>query len=376
MRVVHLTASTFFGGPERQIVGLAEALRPATDTHVLLFDEAGRHAAFRRELLGRGFRAEVLTHDTPRFGRVVGELAGRLRDLGAGVLLCHGYKANLLGRPAGQRAGVPAVAVSRGWTGESWKVRLYETADRLHLRYMDRVVCVSDGQAAKVRRCGVDDGRLSVIRNAARPIGGDPHSGATASARRDLQRLLPSPGERLVVAAGRLSPEKGFGVLVEAAVRVCRADAGARFLHFGDGVLHDTIRRQIERHGLSDRFVLGGLRDDLDRLWPAADLTVLPSFTEGLPNVLLEAASAGVAAVATAVGGTPEVVADGETGLLVPPGDPAALGEAITALLSDAERRRAMGDAARRWAREHFTFAAQAKAYRRLFAELGVAGAA
>ena len=79
-----------------------------------------------------------------------------------------------------------------------------------------------------------------------------------------------------------------------------------------------------------------GFRDDLDSLLPAADLVVLPSFTEGLPNVALEAAAAGVPVVATAVGGTPEVVADGVTGLLVPPGQPRAMARAVSTLLGDA----------------------------------------
>jgi glycosyltransferase involved in cell wall biosynthesis len=99
-------------------------------------------------------------------------------------------------------------------------------------------------------------------------------------------------------------------------------------------------------------------------------LFVLPSFTEGLPNVVLEASSAGVAVVATAVGGTPEVVADGETGLLVRAGDPAMLAARILELLADEPRRKRMGEAGRRFVKEHFTFEAQAEAYVELFAEL------
>jgi len=99
----------------------------------------------------------------------VRELAALLRDKACDILLCHGYKAHVLGRVAARRAGIPAVAVSRGWTGETRRVRLYEWLDRRHLRFMDHVVCVSDGQAEKVRRwCRVPASRVTVIRNSAR----------------------------------------------------------------------------------------------------------------------------------------------------------------------------------------------------------------
>src|SRR6266542_1220167 len=108
----------------------------------------------------------MLDHDTPRLFGAAREITAELKRLRADVLCCHGYKADLLGRIAARRAGIPAVAISRGWTGESLKVRLYEWLDRINLRWMDRVVCVSEGQAEKVRRAGVEPDRARVIRNA------------------------------------------------------------------------------------------------------------------------------------------------------------------------------------------------------------------
>jgi glycosyltransferase involved in cell wall biosynthesis len=235
---------------------------------------------------------------------------------------------------------------------------------------MDHVVCVSDGQAAKVRRwCRVPAVRVTVIRNSARPsayVTPDP------AARRALLGLFPTESgvSRVVVAAGRLSPEKGFAVLAEAAAAVCRADPAAGFAVFGEGAQRPELERRVARLGLAGRFVLPGFRTDLDAIVPAADIVALPSFTEGLPNVALEAGAAGVPVVATAVGGTPEVVADGETGYLVPPGDPAALAARLGELLRDPRLRRRMGEAGRRRMRERFTFAAQAAAYLKLFAAL------
>jgi glycosyltransferase involved in cell wall biosynthesis len=120
----------------------------------------------------------------------------------------------------------------------------------------------------------------------------------------------------------------------------------------------------------SERFVWGGFRDDLDRLIAAWDLAVLPSYTEGLPNIALEAFCAGVPVVGTAVGGIPEVVEDGLSGYLVPPGDPQTLASRIVAALSSEDRRRSMGEHGRKRIANDFTFPKMATQYRQLFEEL------
>ena len=120
-------------------------------------------------------------------------------------------------------------------------------------------------------------------------------------------------------------------------------------------------------------FVLAGFRADVDQFLPFLDLFVLPSYTEGLPNVVLESFAAGVPVVATAVGGTPEVVEDGASGYLVPAGDPQALADRILDALANEDRLRDMGLQGRQTVVERFTFSAQARRYRQLFEDLSVA---
>ncbi|HYH66594.1 MAG TPA: glycosyltransferase family 4 protein [Urbifossiella sp.] len=369
MTVVHLTASTFYGGPERQMLGLADALPDSVRTAFVSFPEGGRCAAFLDVVRERGYEAIALRADFPRLVRVTVELTTTLRDLGCDVLLCHGYKANLLGRIAARRVGVPAAAVSRGWTWQDRRVRVYEWLDRRHLRFMDHVVAVSEGQAERVRNwCGVPVGRVSVIRNSAR-LGAFTD---TEPARDRLLGFFPRDCRvsRVVVAAGRLSPEKGFAVLIDAAASVLAADAGAGVVIFGEGVMRAELEQLVRTRGLAGRVVLPGFRDDLDALLAAADVVTLPSFTEGLPNVALEASAAGVPVVATAVGGTPEVVTDGETGYLVPPHRPDELASRLLHLLRDEGLRTALGNAGRARMQRLFTFDAQAAAYLDLFARL------
>jgi glycosyltransferase involved in cell wall biosynthesis len=259
------------------------------------------------------------------------------------------------------------VAISHGWTAATAKVRLNETLDRLSLRWMDRVVCVSEGQAVKVRQARVPADRVAVIRNAIDcpecPTS-DPAYG------RQLQALFPRPMQRVVGAVGRLSPEKGFSVLVEAARRMAGVDPDVGFVLFGDGPLVPQLRVQVDALGLRERFVLAGFRADATCFLPHLDLVVLPSFTEGLPVVLLEALVAAVPVVATAVGGTPEVVEDGVSGYLVPARDPAALADRIAAILASPDRARAMGRRGRERVKAEFSLARQGLEYQRLFERL------
>ena len=369
MHILHLTASTFFGGPERQMLGLAEHLGRPFRSSFASFPEGGRCDEFLGKVRSSGFDATHLPADTPNVRAAVGGLSDHLRRVRADVLVTHTFKPNILGRVAARRVGIPCVAVSRGWTWENLKVRVYETMDRLNLRFVDRVVAVSDGQAARVRKAGVPSSRLAVIRNAARLnafVTPDP-------AFRDRLRAFCSTDTQVshvVLAAGRLSPEKGFAVLVEAAADVLKTNPQCGFVLFGEGPERAALEARVRELGIVARFRMPGFTADLDKFLAFADVVVLPSFTEGLPNVALEASAAGVPVVATAVGGTPEVIADGQTGFLVPSGQPAAIADRLRQLLDSADLRARMGTAGRERMRAEFTFAAQAERYAELFHSL------
>jgi glycosyltransferase involved in cell wall biosynthesis len=367
MNIVHLTASTFHGGPERQMLGLAHHLPEAYQSVFLSFAEGGRCRQFLSTARHHGFEAVGLTYDTPRLWSAVREIAGHLERFGADVLCCHGYKANLLGRMAARRAKIPVIAVARGWTAENFKVRLYERLDRFHLRWMDQVVCVSEAQAARVRRAGVRTDRIRVIYNAIDPTR---FNEPDARYRAKLLRYFRQPRTHIIGAAGRLSPEKGFEVLVRAAELVLREHPSAGFVLFGEGPERASLQKQINAAGLGQSFVLAGFRADLDRFLPHFDLLAQSSYTEGMPNVILEAFAAGVPVAATAVGGTPEIVEDGVSGYLVSPGDAEALAERIMAALDDADEMPEMGRQGRLCVQEKFGFATQAEMYRELFEQL------
>src|SRR5438132_2536255 len=369
--IAQLAASLFVGGPERQMLGLAHALANDYSTVFVSFSEKGRCRPFIEEARRQGFRAQALRYDTPRLLAARRELKYLLKDLQPDFICCHGYKTDLLGLWVGRKLGIPVIAVSHGWTAQDFKVRLYEKLDRLCLRRMDRVVCVSQKQADKVIASGTPAERVVVIRDAVQAARFEkPISGG----RQKLQSLFAEIPELIVGAAGRLSPEKGFGNLIQAAATLVRNHARLGFVVFGDGPLRQALARQVDEYGLQRRFIMAGHRTDLDVLLPFLDLLTLPSYTEGLPNIILEAFAAGVPVVATAVGGTPEIVDDGVNGYLVSAGDPACLADRIRTALNSEAQRREMGLRGRQKVWKQFTFASQSVLYQQLFETLGGQG--
>ncbi len=176
--------------------------------------------------------------------------------------------------------------------------------------------------------------------------------------------------EILCLCVGRLAPQKDHATLLEAFAAGPAKNPRARLLLAGEGPLRNDIERRIEALGLGGSVRILGRRTDIPDMLAAMDLFVIASRWEGNPLAVMEAMSAGVPVIATAVGGVPELVADGATGLLVPPGDPAMLASAICRLLDDAESRASMGRLGMRKAAQDFDVRVMARAYERLYERL------
>ena len=351
------------------MLGLAVNLPKSIHTTILCFRDNGSSAPFVQRLGEANIDARMLTHANPHFVAMVADVVRELKAKRAHVLISHGYKADILGLAAARIARVPILAVSRGWTGHTRKVRLNEALDRLVLRRVDGVVCVSDGQATRVRRAGVPADRVHVIRNA---IDTTRFAVADPAARSILQAMFPAPRDIIVAGIGRLSPEKGFDLLIEAARITIARVPGAGFVLLGDGPERHALEERVRAAGLEGRVAFAGFRSDVDRLLPGADILAQSSHTEGLPNVVLEACAAGIPVVATAVGGTGEVIRDGVNGFLVAPGNAVALADRLLELMVSADLRQSMGESGRGVVRRDFSFADQCARYERLFASSAV----
>lgn len=351
MKVLVLIDSLSYGGAEKLLATLAGtreagvfdfsvlSVAPRSSGRTQMLDtllEAGLHVDF----------ADISRLGDPtalvRLGRLV-------RASGADVLHAHLGYAAILGPLAARSAGVPSVATLHHVPGpltrrDSVKERLMvEVPGRL-----GRLVLVSDAARAAF-------GERYVQRPTWRVV----HNGIDLDRFRVGTETLPAElgvpeGAPLVSIVSALREPKGHVDALRAWPAVVREHPEARLVIVGDGPHRGAINAEVERLGLQDRVLLTGARDDVDRIMRASDLVALPSHTEALPTALVEAAATGRAVVATRVGGVPETVEHGETGLLVPPHDPAAFGDAVRLLLDDPDLRRRFGGRGRALAEARF----------------------
>ncbi len=290
------------------------------------------------------------------------ELASRRPDLVHAFFFWPIIYARLL-----RRAGIiPALVENREDQGFSWGRQEYALL-RATRRLPDRVICVSEAvRQVVIEREGLDPARVVTIRNGIDPAlpSEEPLDGLRAE-------LGLRPGDLVLgVVANFNRAVKGMGHLIEAVPQIVREVPNARVLLLGRGEEEAALRERCRALGVADAVVFGGFRRDMHRCYRLMHLSGLTSLSEGLSITILESMKFGLPVVATSVGGNPEVVEDGVTGVLVPPADPGAFAGAVVALLRDPARREAMGHAARRRVESGFAIAGVAERYAALYREV------
>jgi glycosyltransferase involved in cell wall biosynthesis len=364
-KVVLLSTNLARGGAETQVALLAAGLRGrGWEASVVSMLEP---SAFQEELASAGVPVYSLKM-RPGSASPAGflRLASLLRKLRPQILHCHMFHANLLGRMARLIAPVP-VAISTAHSlvescRESGDARGRERWLRRTDRLSDVTVAVCDAIA---RRCAesriAPQRKIRVIPNGVDTVRIQPD----AEAREDTRRELKLGHEFVWLAAGRLLWKKDYPTML----RAFAAQGKGRLLIAGEGPEEAALRALAGELKADVRFL--GLRADAPKLMNACNGYLLSSNIEGLPMALLEAAASGAPSVATGVGGVGEIVLDGQTGYLVPPGDAGAFGAAMTRLQGlTPKARQQMGQAAREHVVERFEMARVVGRWEQLYEEL------
>jgi glycosyltransferase involved in cell wall biosynthesis len=345
MKIVHLLIGGEVAGGQAVALRLARAARDRADEVAFVAPE---HGPFTELAEREGFRVDVLPLRRSYQLATAWRLARLLRRRRADLLHTHTLAAgNALSRLAGRAAGVPVVShlhIENHFRPATR--RLLAGLDNATARLAARLVAVSEDTKRAYERQGYPRRRIEVVYN-----------GIDLPPNGELRRnKQPRIGE-----IARLCDVKGQRELLQALARLpeARLVLAGRDLEQG-GAFQEALERESERLGVRGR-VEFGFHDDVPALLETLDVVALPSWTEGLPVVLLEAMAHGRPVVATPVGGTPELVADGETGLLVPPRDPEALAEALRRVLDDPDLARRLGEAGRRRVAERFSADDQAR---------------
>lgn len=359
MKVLHLESGMHLYGGALQVAFLLRGLQRPGDEHVLACPQGSAIAEAARPHAAR-------VHELPMGGDADVGLVGRLRRLiraeRPDLVHLHSRRgSDVWGGVAARLEGVPVVLSRRVDNPEPrawarWRYRLY-----------DRVIAISHGIREVLLACGVPADKVVCVHSSVDTERYRPGCHDRAWFQREF--AIPD-GAPVLAMVAQFIPRKGHRTLLDAMPAILAAHPRTRVLLFGQGPEQQAVRELIAARGLGDSVSLAGFRKDLDKVLPCIDVVVHPALMEGLGVALLQSAACGVPMVAARAGGIPEIVVDGRTGILVPPGDAEALAQGVNALLGSEALRRTYGQAGRALALEEFSIDAMVRGNRAVYEQV------
>ena len=364
IRVAHVTGYLNFGGKENGIVNLVNRLDPDRfECYVITFMPGGMHsqridpARCRLIPLGQKHGNDL---------RYYFRLARAFRRHRIDIAHTHSWGTLVEGLVAARLARVPVLIHGEHGTMMT-DTRWHVWVQRLCWGAADQVVSVSEVLRHQLAETiGFPEPRIRVL-----PNGVDLERFHLRDDRAGIRRRFGLPADGFLIGTvGRLVPVKAYPVLLEAFDKLHRLAPHAHLAIAGDGPLEPELRGWVAEHHLEGRVHFLGFRTDVEDLLGVLDIFALTSDSEGMSNTVLEAMASSVPVVATRVGGTPEIVRDGETGILVPARDSAALASAVLDLQANSDRRRSMGEAGRARVVSEFSLERMVQRYEQLYGEV------
>jgi glycosyltransferase involved in cell wall biosynthesis len=348
IRVVAIIEATTVTGPAKNLIRFATLARnppggeTAVEVSIVTFcrGEAASTNAFVDAVQQAGLRIDVIAEHSALDRSVLAKLRDAIDQRKPDVVQTHGVKSHFLMRASGLHRRYAWIAFHHGYTAVDVKMLAYNQLDRWSLGAPRRVITVCGPFAKELERTGVARSRIEILPNSI-------ESALVAPPERVAEirlRLGLGPEDRVLLSIGRFSQEKAHIDLVAMAAELERIRPGIPFrvVLAGDGPERMKVEQAAGR--LKRPFIFTGHIADVAPLFGIASVFVLPSYSEGSPNVLLEAMAAGVPVVATSVGGVPETIRDEYSGLLVPPHQPEVMAAKVARILDDAELARILRD--------------------------------
>lgn len=363
-KVLVLMEASVVNGAAKTLLNFCDTLQKSTDEIPIHIAIATFHRgavlegkpanAFVEAVELRGIRAIVIPERfrfDPRALRMLREV---IRSEAPDIVQTNNVKSHAMVKLAGLNRKVAWLAFHHGYTVPDFKMKIYNQLDRWSLPAADQVVAVCGPFRDQLTAIGVPAARIRVLHNSAALT--DP---VPAGLSEETRSRFGLSGEdtNLLVSIGRLSFEKGHADLLHA-LEVVKSRHSAlpwKLLFVGSGPEENNLRDLAKRLGLDSHVIFTSHQTNVLPFYGLADAMILPSHTEGSPHVVLEAMSAGVPIVATAVGGVPEILTDGETALLVPPRNAEAMSSAIFRLLESPQLARSLARNAKELLVEQFS---------------------
>jgi len=366
IRVLHLRDSPWIDGPGRTILETAARIDPRrVQYHIGAFvSNPDRSHPLVDSARSRCVSVHAIRDRRGISSDLVNAIVKLVDTLKIDVLHTSEFRSNVLGVLCRRKRPVRIVSTAHGWIANDLRGKAFSLIDRVLLRRFDRVVLVSSAMRQRLPSWWIPDSRVRVIPNALMVESYGMH------ASHDARRVPDHKSDVHLIGVGRLSPEKGQRLLLQAVARLYPEYPGIHLTLAGTGPLEDELRRLAQRLSIDDRVAFPGHVQDMPALYSAADLVVQSSFTEGFPNVILEAAFLGVPIVATDVGGTTEIVQHAVTGWLIAPNSLDQLIGGIRRYLEQPAYFIAMAEAMRPRIASCYSFESRTEAQTRLYEEL------
>ena len=341
IRVAFMLAPITFGGAERVCMTLLKSInRNKFDVIPILLTQPWENPnSFALELRKAGFDCREIPvalrpfGDHLRVARCWKLVWRQLKANNFDLLHTHGYFADVVGIPVARLAGLRSMSTCHGFISNNWKWRIYNMVDRFALGFASKIVAVSEEIKRDLLRRGLNSKRVQVIANAVSVAEEGRVSRSSRQVTRNGHGI--SPDEYVVGFLGRLSHEKGLIYLLNACANLARQEVNFKLLIIGEGAEREELQQLSSKLQLGSRVIFAGFQNNIDEWLACMDIFVLPSLTEGTPMALLEAMANGVPVAASAVGGVPQVITHGKTGLLFSPGRADEIAEAIQILYRD-----------------------------------------
>lgn len=369
IKICHLAMGDGWAGAEVQLATLLAALSKMPDFEVsaILFNE-GRLAG---ELRGLGIKTKVICESRYNSIFIIKQLMDYFRQHQFDILHTHKYKDNILGSLATSGKIRPRIRTIHGFPEpfggfQAVKIGAYQILDNWVNRLLvDQILAVSlDLRSQLIKHFGAD--KVTCIHNAI-DIG---KIRATREAKELRKELGLDENDFLIGTMGRLTPVKDVESFLKAARIIHRQKPHVKFIVAGDGPLKHALQEQVREYGLAEIVLFLGHRDDGYNILELMDLFVLPSLSEGIPMVLLEALALACPVIASRVGGIPEVIEHGVNGLLIAPGREDELAKSCMTLIDDYDYARKLGIAGRGRVVEHFSASAMANSIAAIYRSL------
>ena len=367
LRPLIILDSPELSGPAKGLLQILSAMAAnSIDPLVVNFSYPGRASEFSSQARAQGATVLEVEQRSRADWTFLADIVASATRHGVNMVQSHAFKATLAAFLICRRTRWPWVAFAHGYTQDRWRARLYNRADQLLLRKPTHVCAVAESVAKIVRRAG-RRGPISIVPNAIEAVSVPPSPDERCELRRSFGL---APNEFVLACVGRLSREKGVDVLLSAARVFVVERPETRILIAGEGPEAPVLKQAGSQPALAGhvRFL-----DRLTRpqgLMAAADLVVLPSRSEGVPNVVLESYEVGTPVLATNVGAVAQMIVDGKTGWVVE-------SDSVTALLAGLRRAAEArvdlpryGSAGRQWVVDRFSIARRMAALGAVYASL------